>query len=360
MATTLDDLLRRAVESRASDIHLKVGSPPVVRIDGELRRLADAPSLKPADTEAAAQTIFTQKAADVFAKTGEADFAYGRHDLGRFRVSAFRQRGSVSLVLRRVVPGVPSIEQLGLPPVVRKLAAETRGLVLITGPAGSGRTTTVAGIVEHINQTQPVSIVTVEDPIEVLFPDKMAVVAQREVGVDTPDLASAIRRATRQDADVIMVSEISDMDTAAAAIAAAETGHLVVGAMHTRDPLDTVDRLIGMFGEDHRGTVRQQVANLLRGIVSQRLIDSADGTGRVLATEVLTGHGRVTEMIADGADNKDLMEAIKDSEFFGMQTFDMALLTLVTQRRVAISTALPYVRNSHEFRAKAMEAGIEV
>ena len=359
MPTSLDDLLRRAVESRASDIHLKVGSPPAIRIDGELHRLADVPTLRPADTETAAQTIFSQKAAETFAKTGEADFAYGRPDLGRFRVSAFRQRGSVSLVLRRVVPGVPSIEQLGLPPVVRKLAAETRGLVLITGPAGSGRTTTVAAIVEHINQTQPVSIVTVEDPIEVLFPDKMGVVAQREVGVDTPDLASAVVRAMRQDADVIMVSEIADLETASAVIAAAETGHLVVGAMHTRDPVDTVDRVIDFFPEERRATVRKRVANLLRGVVSQRLLDSADGTGRVLATEVLTGHGRVTELIGEGAAGKDLMEAVKDSEFFGMQTFDQALLGLVTQRRITLPTALPYVRNSHEFRAKAMEAGIE-
>jgi twitching motility protein PilT len=357
---SFDELLRRAVDSRASDIHLKVGSPPVIRIDGELRRLADLSSLKPQDVEAFAQEIFSEKAAAAFEATGEADFAWGRTDLGRFRVSAFRQRGSFSLVLRRVVPGVPTLDQLGLPPVVRKIAAEARGLVLVTGPSGSGKSTTLAALVEHINQTQPVSIITAEDPIEVLFPDKMAVVAQREVGVDTPDLASAIRKAMRQDADVIMVSEINDFATASAAVAAAETGHLVLGAMHTRDPLDTINRFVEFFPEARQASTRRQVAGLLRGIISQRLLDTADGSGRVLATEVLTGQGRVGELIAEGADAALLIEAVKESEFFGMQTFDQALLHLVTQRRVTMPSALPFVRNSHEFRAKALEAGVEV
>jgi twitching motility protein PilT len=360
MSLTFDELLRRAVESRASDIHLKVGSPPVIRIDGELMRLADLPSLRPDDVQAFADAIFTPKASAVFEATGEADFAYGRPDLGRFRVGAFRQRGSISLVLRRVVPGVPTLDQLGLPPVVRKLASEPRGIVLVTGPAGSGRTTTLAAIVEHINQTQPVSIITVEDPIEVLFPDKMAVVAQREVGVDTPDLASAIRKAMRQDADVIMMSDINTSETAAVALEAAETGHLVLGAMHTKDPLDTVSRFVEFFPEPRQGSVRRQFAGLLRGIISQRLLDTADGSGRILATEVMTGYGRVAELIAEGAEPARLIEAVKESEFFGMQTFDQALLNLVTQRRVALPTALPYVRNTHEFRAKALEAGIEV
>lgn len=360
MSLSFDELLQRAVESRASDIHLKVGSPPVIRIDGELRRLADLPSLRPDDVQAFADEIFTEKAAATFEAVGEADFAYGRPDLGRFRVGAFRQRGSISLVMRRVVPGVPTLDQLGLPPVVRKLAAEARGLILVTGPSGSGKTTTLAAIVEHINQTQPVSIITVEDPIEVLFPDKMAVVAQREVGVDTSDLASAIRKAMRQDADVIMVSEINDSASAAAALEAAETGHLVLSSMHTKDPLDTVDRFVEFFPEQRQGTVRRQLAGLLRGVVSQRLLDTADGTGRVLAAEVLTGNGRVIELIAEGAEPARLIEAVKESEFFGMQTFDQALLHLVTQRRITMPTALPFVRNNHEFRAKAQEAGVEV
>ncbi len=360
METSLESLMQRAVESNASDIHLKVGSPPVIRIDGELRRMADLDPLKPADTEAMAQSIFTQKAANQFNETGEADFAYGRQDIGRFRVGVFRQRGSVSLVMRRVVPGVPALDRLGLPPIVRKLAADDHGMILVTGPSGSGRTTTIAAIVEQINQTKPVSIVTIEDPIEVLFPDKMAVVAQREVGVDTGTLAEAIHKAARQDADVIMVSEISDPATAAAAIAAAETGHCVVGAMHTGDAGGTIDRLIGLFDPSEQSTARQRVGSLLRGIISQRLLDTSDGTGRVLAAEVLVANAKVQEAIWADVPREDLYGLIRESEFFGMQTFDQALLALVKQRRVSVSAALPYVVNTHEFRAKALEAGVDV
>lgn len=360
MPTPLDQLLRRAVDSNASDVHLKVGSPPVIRIDGELRRMQDVERLMPADTETYAQQIFTQKAANQFNTTNEADFAYGRQDLGRFRVSAYRQRGSVSLVLRRVVPGVPSLDRIGLPPIVRKLAADHRGLLMVSGPSGSGRTTTLAAIVEHINQTRPVSIVTIEDPIEVLVPDKMAVVAQREVGVDVIDFASAIDRATRQDADVILISQLADAASAEAALAAAETGHLVLAAMHTSDPVDTISRLIGMFPGDRERALRAQLANHLRGIISQRLIDSADGTGRVLAAEVMTSNNRIAELIQTGGEPAQFVETIQDAEFFGMQTFDQSLLELVKQRRVTVSAALPHVRNNHDFRAKAIEAGIEV
>lgn len=360
MDTPLDQLLRRAVDTNASDIHLKVGSPPVVRIDGELRRMQDIDRLKPADTEGYAREIFTKKAAQQFNATNEADFAYGRQDLGRFRVSAYRQRGSVSLILRRVVPGVPSLDRIGLPPIARRLAAEHSGLIVVSGPSGSGRTTTLAAMVEHINQTRPVSIVTVEDPIEVLFPDKMGIVAQREVGVDTDSFASGLDRATRQDADVIMVSQITDAATAAAALAAAETGHLVLGAMHTADPADTVNRLFGFFPADRQPSLRPQLANLLRAVISQRLIDTADGTGRVLASEIMTGNTKIAEVIAGGGSKEHLDQIIGDAEFFGMQTFDKSLLDLVKQRTITVASALPHVRNSHDFRAKAIEAGIEV
>jgi twitching motility protein PilT len=356
---TLEDLLRRAVESNASDVHLKVGSPPVIRIAGELRRMEDLPALKPADTEAISQTIFTPRAAAEFNDKNEVDFAFGRQDLGRFRVNAYRQRGSVSIVMRRVVPGVPSLDRLGLPPIIKKLANESRGLVLVTGPSGSGRTTTMAAVVEHINANRPVSIITIEDPIEVLFPDKMAVVTQREIGVDTAGYGEAIRRAMRQDADVIMLSEIADSEAAAAAIAAAETGHLVIAAMHTADPADTITRFVNYFPTSLQRTARGQLANHRRGVVSQRLIDATTG-GRVLAAEVLTGNARIQELVNAEAPADAFLEMMRDSEFFGMQTFDQAVLNLVKQQRIAVPTALPFVRNSHEFRAKAMEAGIEV
>ncbi len=359
MQTTIDELLRRAVEATASDIHLKVGSPPAIRIDGELMRMQDLAALTPSDTEAYAQSIFTQKAAQTFKERGEADFAYGRPDIGRFRVSVYRQRGSVSLVLRRVVAGVPPLERLGLPPVVAKLAGESKGLLLVTGPSGSGRSTTIASIIEHINASRPVSIITIEDPIEALFPDKVAVVTQREVGVDVASASEGVRRATRQDADVIMVSEIADRETAEAAISAAETGHLLIAAMPTSDPGDTIERLIGFFPPEAQETARNQVATLLRGVISQRLLETADGTGRVLATEVLTGTHRTQERIMEGASRNEIVELIKDSEYFGMQTFDGSLLALVKQRRISVAAALNHVRNAHEFRARAIEAGID-
>lgn len=359
MTTPLDDVLRRAVESAASDIHLKVGSPPTMRIDGELRRMEDEDPLRPGDVESYAATILTQKASNDLRERNEADFAFGRSDIGRFRVSVYRQRGSLTLVLRRVVPGVPSLDRLGLPPIARKLASEERGLLLVTGPSGSGRSTTIAAIVDHINSTRPVSIVTVEDPIEVLFPDRLGIVTQREVGVDTADRAEAVERATRHDADVIMVSEIADGPTAAAVVAAAERGHLVVGAMHTSDPAETISRLIGLLPADRQAIARAQVAGHLRGVISQRLVDAGDGLGRVLATEVLASNPRLRDAIVADAPPDAIVEIIREGEFFGMQTFDQAFLALCKARRVSVAAALPHVRNPHEFRARLLEAGIE-
>ncbi len=358
MPVNLEDLLRRAVDAGASDVHLKVGAPPCMRIDGELRRMQDIDVLKPGDTESYAHAIFTQKASNDFKSFGEADFAYGRQDLGRFRVSAFRQRGSLSLVLRHVVPGVPSLERLGLTPIVKRMAGQVRGLLIVSGSSGSGRTTSVAGIVEHINENRPVSIVTLEDPIEILFPDKMAIVAQREVGVDVSSFASGIQRATRQNTDVIMVSEIADRETAAAALAAAETGHLLVAAMHTSDPVDTVSRFIGYFPSDQQRLVRVQLAGHLIGVVSQILAESVSGT-RALATEILVGTPKVQELIASGAPREDFVEMMHESAFTGMQTFDQSLFGLVQAGRVSVPQALLHARSSHEFRAKAIEAGIE-
>lgn len=359
MTSKIDDLLRRVVETGASDLHLKVGSAPVVRIDGDLRRLDDHELLKPADTEAYAAELFTQRAARDFKSAGEADFAYGRPEVGRFRVAAFRQRGSVSMVLRRVLSGTPGFEELGLPGVVRKLVENGgAGLILVTGPSGSGKTTTTAAMVDWINSNRALSIVTIEDPIEVLHPDKQAVVAQREVGVDTVDFSQAVKAAMRQDADVIVISEIDDHDTAKAAISAAETGHMVISSMRTTDPADTVNRLVGYFPTPEQGMVRSQLASLVKGIVSQRLLETAAGGGQVLATEVLTTNERVQEWVLSGGAVGALADVIRESEFFGMQTFDQAILKLVLGRNVAVGIALPHVRNGHELRAKAIEAGL--
>ena len=359
MENKIDDLLERAVGVGASDIHLKVGSAPIVRIDGELRRLDGIEPLRPSDTQAYAEAIFTPKAADDFKTVGTADFAYGKHELGRFRVSAFRQRGSVSMVLRRVVPGSKSIGELGLPEIVEKIAAAESGLVLVTGRSGSGKTTTISSILDWINSNRGAAILTVEDPIEVLHPDKRSVVVQREVGVDTPNMAEAIRGAMRHDTDVIMVSELSDPETTRVAIDAAETGHLVISSMRTTDPAETVSRVVSMFPESQKAVIRSQLAAQLQAIISQVLIETSD-SGVTLACEILTNNERSQEWIMGGEEASFLVEVIKESGFHGMQTFDQALLKHIVDRTVEIDSALSHARNSHEMKAKAQAAGISV
>lgn len=359
MSGNIDALLQQAVDAGASDLHLKVGSSPVVRVEGELKRLEGFEKLTPGDTKAYAEEILTPRAAADFKSSGSADFAYGRHELGRFRVNAFRQRGSVSLVLRRVVPGSKSFSELGLPKIVEKVVKADSGLVLVTGPSGAGKSTTMAAMIDWINSNKGAAIITVEDPIEFLHPDKRSVVVQREVGVDTTDPAEAIRSAMRHDTDVIMVSEIEDLETAKAAISASETGHLVISSMRTTDPVDTIQRIISYFPDSQQAIVRSQLAAQLGAILSQRMLETVD-SGRVLACELMTNNERVQEWILDPKEPGNLVEIIKESGFFGMQTFDQALLDLVVNGKVEIPTALPHVRNVHELRARAMEAGIEV
>lgn len=360
MEQNVDALLKQAVDYGASDIHLKVGSAPIVRIEGELRRLDGYEPLRPADTQAYADALFTEKAAKDFTETGSTDFAYGRHELGRFRATAFRQRGSVSLVLRRVVPGSKSFSELGLPKSMEKVASSKHGLVLVTGPSGSGKTTTMASIVDWINSNQGRAIITIEDPIEVLHPDKRSVVVQREVGVDTHDMADAVRAAMRHDTDVILISEIGDPDVARAAIDAAETGHLVVSSMRTSDPADTIQRLVTMFPESQHGVVRSQLASQTRAIISQILFDPGGSSGLVLACEILTSNERTQEWIISGQEPSFLYEVMKEGGFHGMQTFDQGLLNHVVNGHVSLDAVLPFVRNTHEIKAKAQAAGIAI
>lgn len=360
MENIIDTLLKNAVDYGASDIHLKVGSAPIVRIEGELRRLDGYDPLRPSDTEAYAQAMFTEKAANDFKSKGSTDFAYGRHELGRFRATAFRQRGSVSLVLRRVVPGSKSFSELGLPKAMERVAAAKSGLVLVTGPSGSGKTTTMASIIDWINSNQGRAIITIEDPIEVLHPDKRSVVVQREVGVDTGNMADAIRAAMRHDTDVILVSEITEPDVARAAIDAAETGHLVISSMRTSDPADTIHRLISMFPESQQGVMRSQLAAQLKAVISQILVDAGEAGGLVLASEILTSSERTQEWIVGGDDASFLVEVMREGGFHGMQTFDQALLNHVIGGVVKLDKALPHVRNSHEVKAKAQAAGIAI
>jgi len=314
--------------------------------------------VEPADTERMAFAILPKDRAEEFMTTCEADFAYSLSGLGRFRVNAFRQRGSVGLVFRRVLPGMPSFESLGLPGVVPRLADELRGLILVTGPTGSGRTTTLASMVDHINDSRAVSIVTIEDPIEVLHPDKMAIVNQRELGTDTRDYPEALRRAQRQDPDVIVIGELRDHDTVAGALNAAETGHLVMSTMQTSNATETITRLVDFFPTEQHHQVRQTIANNLKGIVSQRLLERADGRGRVPAVEALVMTGRIFDRILDPEGRETIEDVLADGDYYGMQTFDQSLFNLyknglVSQRDVLAASAHP-----QDFRIALQTAGL--
>jgi twitching motility protein PilT len=359
MDNTIDTLLSRAVDLDASDVHLKVGSSPIVRTHGELRRLDEFDSLRPDDTKAYAEGLFSERAAADFAEHGVSDFAYGKQELGRFRVTAFRQRGSVSLVLRRVQAGSQSFGELGLPRAAEKAASANSGLVVISGPSGSGKTTTVSSIIDWINGNRAMAILTIEDPIEILHPDKKSAVVQREVGVDTPDVATAVRSAMRHDVDLIMISEIADAETARAAIDAAETGHLVLTTMRTADAAETVTRLVSMFPESQQQVIRSQLAGQLHTVISQRLLEANAG-GMALACEVLTNNERSQDWIRNAGDTTQLTEVIKEGGFHGMQSFDQAFVKLVMDGVVELEKVLPFARNVHELRARVMTSGVAV
>ncbi|TML41143.1 MAG: PilT/PilU family type 4a pilus ATPase [Actinobacteria bacterium] len=340
----LNELLRHTVEHGGSDLHVKVGTAPHVRTDG---RLSATPFDKvvPADTERMAFAILPQDRADEFVATAEADFAYSVAGLGRFRVNIFRQRGSVGLVFRRVLPGIPSFESLGLPGVVRRLAEEHRGMVLVTGPTGSGKTTTIASMIDHINATKAVNIVTIEDPIEVLHVDKKALVNQREIGSDTRDYAMAMKRVLRQDPDVIFIGEMRDPETVWAALAAAETGHLVLC-------------IVDFFPPYQQKQVRLTLASSLRGVLSQRLLERADGKGRVPAVEALVMTGRVFDRVVDPQGQDSIEDVIADGEYYGMQTFDQSLFGLYKNGLVTLRDAMATASHPHDFRIALQQAGL--
>lgn len=357
MAAALDDLLVKMIDLGASDLHLKVGSPPVMRIDGELHP-TNLQVLTPQDTEQYVEGIFTQKAAKEFRDMGEADFAYGKSQLGRFRVNVFRQRGSVGMVMRRVESVMTSFDELGLPPILEKLAMEQRGLLLVTGPTGSGKTTTLAAMIDYINTNRAVNIITIEDPIEVLHSDKKSIVSQREIGMDTHSFEEALKRVLRQDPDVILIGEMRDSETVRAALQAAETGHLVLSTLHTINATETINRIVDFFPPYQQKQTRLQLAGALKGIVSQRLIERADGEGRVPAVEALIMNGRVFDRIVEEGQTHTLHDVIEESEFYGMQTFDQAILKLFKDDHITFQTALAAATNPHDLRVKAEQTGL--
>ena len=348
----LGALLAYAVENRGSDLHLKVPARPIVRINGALTQVPGYEALRVEDTRRfAAELLVGHEAKSLeFDECGETDLSHTREGLGRFRVNIFRQRGSVSIVLRVVPFRVLSVEDLKLPPVVGRLADEERGIILVTGTTGSGKSTTLAAMIDRINRTAHKHVVTIEDPIEMLHVDRGSLVNQREVGMDTESFASALRRVLRQDPDVIMIGEIRDLTTMETALSAAETGHLVLSTMHTLDATETVNRAIGFFPLHQQQQVRAMLAGTLRGIISQRLVRTADGAGRVPACEVLVSTGRAKDMILNAGETGRLTEVIREGEFYGMQTFDQSLFEHVTSGRVTLAAAMEAASSPHDFK----------
>ena len=350
MSADITASLRHLVDSGGSDLHCKVGSPPLIRVNGALQPIPDTKALAPHDTEGFVTTLLD----DVtklreFTDDGEVDFSYAIPGLARFRVNAFRQRGSASLVIRAIPVKISTIDELALPPVVRELAEEERGIVLLTGTTGSGKSTTLAAMIDHINTTTARHIVTIEDPIEFLHHDKQSLINQREVGQDTASFKSALRRVLRQDPDVILIGEMRDEETVHTALSAAETGHLVFSTVHTVDAAETVNRLIDFFPPHMHQQVRAMLAGTLKGAISQRLVPSTDG-GRVAACEILRMTGRVRDMIMDHTQTGKLPEVIADGGYYGMQTFDQALFQHLKAGRISMEQALATATHPHDFK----------
>ena len=358
MTASVHDFLRFVVEKKASDLHLKAGGPPAIRINGKLMK-SEFPAMTSADCEKAAMELMDDEQARRFKERGEVDFAYSEGGLGRFRVNVFRQRGSVAMAARRVLPGSPAFETLGLPPAVKALAEEFRGLILITGPTSSGKTTTTAAMINHINATRSDHILTIEDPIEILHPDRKSIVNQREIGHDTADFATALRAAMRQDPDVIFVGEIRDQETVKAALQAAETGHLVISTLHTTDVSETVNRIIDFFPPHQQKQIRVSLAGSLKGVVSQRLLARKDARGRIPAVEVLVMNGRIRDLILNPEQTHMIHDIVAESGFYGMQTFDQALLALYRSGLVTLEEAMSGATSPHDFQIALRQEGLQ-
>jgi twitching motility protein PilT len=349
----IDELLATAVQYGASDLHLKVGSYPMMRINGALAVCSEEKRLDREDTEAMADGLFTPEQREKFLRVQEVDLAYSVPGLGRFRCNAFQQRGTVALVLRVIPTRIKNIDELGLPPVLKKIAQEERGLVLVTGTTGSGKSTTLASMIDYINASRNAHIMTVEDPIEYLHRDHHSIVNQREVNVDTSSFSHALRSALRQDPDVILVGEMRDFETVETALLAAETGHLVFSTLHTLDATETINRIIAVFPPHQQRQVRIQLASVLKAAIAQRLLPRADGLGRVAAVEVMVTTAFIRDCIIDKDRTAQIHGAIASgTSQYGMQTFDQSIFGLYQQGFVTLEEALRWASNVDEFKLK--------
>jgi twitching motility protein PilT len=347
----IDDALRYLIVHEGSDLHLKVPSQPIVRIHGNMEPIEDSERLKPEDTERVLREILLdENRLAEFATENEVDFSYQIEGLARFRVNAFRQRGHVSLVMRAIPVDIKSVDDLLLPPVITRLAEEERGIILLTGTTGSGKSTTLAAMLDHINRTMKKHIITLEDPIEFLHPDRLSIINQREVGQDTASFKRSLRRVLRQDPDVILVGEMRDEETVQTALSAAETGHLVLSTLHTVDAVEAINRIIDFFPPHQEGQARAMIAGTLKGIISQRLVRTADGNGRVATCEILVMTGRVHDAILDPKLTGMMHETIKEGEYYGMQSFDQHLLKHLQAGRVSFEEAMQVASSPHDFK----------
>ncbi|HVF87069.1 MAG TPA: type IV pilus twitching motility protein PilT [Pyrinomonadaceae bacterium] len=353
MPIKIDDLLRAAMHFGASDVHIKAGSPPFMRVGGELRPIVDVPRLSQEDTLDMAFSMMSNRQKQRFKEFFEADIAYGVSGLGRFRANVFQQRGTVGMVLRIIPDTVRSLSELSMPPVIERVADEQRGLILVTGTTGSGKSTTLAAIIDHINATRGGHIVTIEDPIEFLHRDRRSFISQREVDVDTRSFAEALRGALRQDPDVILVGEMRDHETIATALTAAETGHLVLSTLHTLDATETITRIVSSSPPHQQKSVRIQLAGILRAVISMRLVRAASGTGRVPAAEIMVSTGLIRDYILHEEKTSMIRDAIAaGTSQYGMQTFDQSLFNLFQSGLITLEEALRGASNPDEFRLR--------
>jgi len=344
------EALRALVDKGGSDLHLKVDSAPLYRVNGELTLDERVEPLSASDTEGALKELLSDEdKLDEFAHEHEVDFSFEIPQVARFRINAFLQRGVISMACRAIPHHISTIEELALPPVVRELAEEERGIVLLTGTTGSGKSTTLAAMIDHMNRTMNKHIVTIEDPIEFVHKDVRSVINQREVGMDTASFKRALRRVLRQDPDVILVGEMRDEETVQTALSAAETGHLVLSTIHTVDATESINRMLDFFPPHQHGQARSMIAGTVKGVISQRLVPGADG-GRVAVCEILRMTGRVRDMIVDPAQTGKLVEVITTGGYYGMQTFDQALFGHVKAGRVTFEDAMHVATSPHDFK----------
>ena len=349
----INQILTTVVGLNASDLHIKVGSYPVVRINGDLKPVEGTEKITPETASAIASALMSDPLKNRFEEKKEVDFSYSVSGLGRFRVNVFKQRGSIGMVLRVIQQKMVTIAELGLPKILEKLSLEPRGLILVTGTCGSGKSTTLAAMIEYINIHKTMHIMTIEDPIEYLYKDKKSLINQREIRQDAESFATALRSALRQDPDVILVGEMRDFETISTAITAAETGHLVLSTLHTVDAVETINRIIGIFPQYQQKQIRLQLSSVLRGVISMRLVPRADGTGRIPAVEVMVATATIREYVLDGDKTRKIHEVIAaGASHYGMQTFDQALYKLYEDNMITFDEAVMRCNNPDDFALK--------